>query len=71
MQSKCKNARVRSDTAEQHKHCTVGLFVFQQCAQQRMDIMKVIEPRTSPLMAALDRGAHDNKPTAGAKVVRI
>ena len=66
-----KNARVRSVTAEQHKHRTVGLFMFKQWAQQRMDIMKVIEPRTSPLLAAPDRGAHDSKPTAAAKIVSL
>ncbi len=63
-----KNATVRSDTAEQHKHCTVGFFKLKKsCAKQITDIRRVIEPRTSPLIAVLDRGAHDGKPEIAAK----
>ena len=66
-----KNVRVRSDTAEQHKYCKVVSLKLKQCAQQRMDIMRVIEPRTSPLLAAPDSGAHAGKPTAAAKRVKL
>lgn len=67
-----KNTRVRNDTVEQHKHCTVGSFGLKQCAQQTMDIMRVIEPRPSPLIAKPDRRVvHDSTPTTAAKVGRI
>ena len=63
-----KNVRVRNDTAEQHKHCTVGSFELKQCAKQMIDITRVMAPRPSPLIAALSRVAQDSKPTTAAKV---
>ena len=65
-----KNTRVRRDTDEQHRHCTVGLFMFKQWAQQKMDIIRVMAPKTSPLLAAPDRGTHAGKPTAAAKIYK-
>ncbi len=67
-----KNVTVRSNTAEQHKHCKhlkVGPSNLKQClcAQQIMDMVRDIEPRTSPLIATVDKVAHDSKPTAAAR----
>ncbi len=62
-----KNTRIRSETAEQYKHCTMGRSKLNHCAKERMDIMRVRTPRTSPLLTA--RGLGDSKPaTATVKI---
>ena len=64
------NTTFRSDTAEQYKHCTVRRFLkLNHCAKLRMDIMRVMAPRTSPLLTAtaLVSGLCDCELTAAEK----